>query len=40
MESITNRLHFDYLAVLHDSHVFSIKRLNLGFQNFRIYPNM
>ena len=34
MESITNRLRFDYLAVLHGSHVFSIKLLNLGFQKF------
>ena len=28
-ESITNRLHFGYLAVIHGSLVFSIKRRNL-----------
>jgi hypothetical protein len=34
IESIINRLHFDYLAVLHGSHVFSIKRRYLGYQKF------
>ncbi len=34
IEAITNQLHFDYLAVLDDSRVFSIKHRYLGYQKF------